>query len=197
MKSIFNYLQILAGTAAAILFIATVSACDDEETGYSPEITHEVNESIDFKTFKTFSVINPLNENIENPPPEKLIDIMDDLIAEIKKQMNSLGLTENTTNPDLKISPFIRSNEKTTPVIFYDYFYGYYWGYEYTWTIDVDYTMGTLILDVVAIGDAADTTDDILVFRGTVEGIMGQDTEIIKLQLRNSVDAIFKGWPSP
>jgi hypothetical protein len=43
--------------------------------------------------------------------------------------------------------------------------------------------------------DDDDLDDDVLAFRGIVEGIAGQTLEVALLQVRNAVDAVFAGWP--
>ena len=192
----FRLIKSLFFTGAIVMAALSSGACSEDEDDWGSKITHEVNSNVDFSTFKTFKVINPLDENLGEEPPEELVKVMDDLIAEINSQMTALGLKEQDDNPDLSVSPFVKGDQNTTPVTFYDYFYGYYWGYEYTWTVDVEYATGTLVIDVVDAGASDSLTDDELVFRGTVSGIMGQDIDVIQLQLRNSVNAIFEGWPA-
>ena len=196
MNNIFNITKKVAFILITSFSFSVLSACSEEDESYNPDISHEINDNLDFTKYKTFSVINPLDKNLDEKPPQELIDVMDELISEITRQMKELGLKEDNDNPDLQASPFVKGDYNSTPVTFYDYFYGYYWGYEYTWTVEVNYTSGSLIIDVVDTHGTKDKlTDDELAFRGTVSGIMGQDIDVIQLQLRNAVDAIFKGWP--
>jgi hypothetical protein len=48
---------------------------------------------------------------------------------------------------------------------------------------------------VVDQGDRADIGDDVLVYRGVADGLMAEDIEVIKLELRNAARAIFASWP--
>jgi hypothetical protein len=189
------------------LFIAVVTmvgsmACEDDETQKHYEVTIEVNPDVDFSQYKTFDVVDPTEDlDPEDLPdggvgaPEDFLALKDELLMSIVKEMEALGLTLDTENPDLMVSPFMRVEEKTGDVMFYSYFYGYYWGYEFTWTVTVDYGLGTLILDVVSLGSSPDINDDVLVFRGITEGVLGREIDVVLLQTRNAVDAIFAGWP--
>jgi hypothetical protein len=187
---------------ALVAMVGPLACSDDTATQERYQVTTEVNPDTDFSEFQTFDVVDPTEElDPEDLPdggvgaPEDFLAIKDELLMSIVKEMEALGLTLDTENPDLKVSPFMRVDEKTGDVMFYSYFYGYYWGYEVTATVNVEYDLGTLILDVVSLGESPDINDDVLVFRGIVEGVLGREIDVVLLQTRNAVDAIFAGWP--
>jgi hypothetical protein len=182
--------------------VGLMACSEDESTASRYEISTEVNPDVDFSAFQTFDVVDPTTEqDPEDMPdggdgaPEDFLRLKDELLMSIVKEMEALGLTRDTSSPDLMVSPFMRADEKTGDVQFYSYFYGYHWGYEYTWTVNVEYAYGTLIIDVVDLGADDDLDDDVLVFRGIAEGVLGRDTDVVLLQTRNAMDAIFAGWP--
>jgi hypothetical protein len=193
----------MVGLLCALVAMVSPMACsDDDDTQERYEVTIEVNPDVDFSQFQTFDVVDPTEDlDPEDTPdggvgaPEDFLALKDELLMSIVKEMEALGLTLDTENPDLMVSPFMRVDEKTSDVMFYSYFYGYYWGYEYTWTVNIDYNLGTLILDVVSLGSSPDINDDVLVFRGIAEGVLGREIDVVLLQTRNAVDAIFAGWP--
>ena len=196
----------LALTGLLMLAFGTVIGCDDDDDENSgPQtVSHEINEDLDFSLYETFNIADP-DEGGEPAdggvsdggavPPDDYDAIKDEFITEITRQMVELGLTEVEEDPDLRVSVFVKSEESDSDVTFYSYYYGYYWGYEYTWTVNVEYMYGTIIIDVVDLGTDDGETDDVLAFRGVVEGISGQILDVVLMQIRNSVDAVFAGWP--
>jgi hypothetical protein len=197
----------MVGLLCALVAMVGPMACsDDDETQKHYEVTIEVNPDADFSQYQTFDVVDPTEDlDPEDTPdggvdggvgaPEDFLALKDELLMSVVKEMEALGLTLDTENPDLMVSPFMRVDEKTSDVMFYSYFYGYYWGYEFTWTVNIDYNLGTLILDVVSLGSSPDINDDVLVFRGIAEGVLSREIDVVLLQTRNAVDAIFAGWP--
>jgi hypothetical protein len=193
----------MVGLLCALVSVVGPMACDDDETTQERyEISTEVNPDVDFSAFQTFDVVDPTEEqDPEDMPdggdgaPEDFLQLKDELLMSIVKEMEALGLTLDTENPDLVVSPFMRAEDKVGDVMFYSYFYGYYWGYEFTWTVDIEYKLGTIILDVVSVGDSPDISDDVLAFRGIVEGALGRELDVVLLQTRNAVNGIFAGWP--
>ncbi len=190
-----------------VLAMGMVMSCDDDDDGKSSlqTVSYEVNSDLDFSLYETFNIVDP-DEGTEPAdggvsdggvqPPDDYEQMSNEFVTEIRRQMEALGLTEVEENPDLSVSVFVKSENTTSDVTFYSYYYGYYWGYEYTWTVQVDYAYGTVIIDVVDLGaDDDDLDDDVLAFRGVVEGIAGQTLDVALLQIRNAVDAIFAGWP--
>ncbi len=210
MNSIHSKIFLVA--AGLYLFAFGLGCTSDDDDPSYKSIDHEINEDLDFTTYKTFDIVDPLGDapgDIDagagdggtsepgDDAPGALVELNDEIQAAIETEMLALGLTRDTVNPDLMASPLVRVSSGTETVGFYDYFYGFYWGYEYTWTIDVDYELGTLIIDVVDLGDAPDGFDDVLAFRGVAEGVMAEDQAVVEIQLRNAVNAIFAGWPEP
>ncbi len=202
-RRLYPWRLLLVGLLCALVTtVGSIACSEDESTQERYEITTEVNPDADFSQFQTFDVVDPTEElDPEDIPdggggaPEDFLRFKDELLMSIVKEMEALGLTRDTENPDLVVNPLWRVAEKTGDVMFYSYFYGYYWGYEFTWTVNIDYNLGTLILDVVSLGENPDISDDVVVYRGIAEGILGRDTDVVLLQTRNAVNAIFADWP--
>jgi hypothetical protein len=164
-------------------------------------VRHEINEDVDFSTYQTFDLVDPMAGEPEedagvsdagDDAPLELDEINDQILTEIENQMTELGLTRDEADPDLKVSYYVNENSSETSVTFYDYFYGYYWGYEFTWTVNIEYDAGTMIIDVVDVGQSP----NVLAFRGTAEGVLAGNQDVRLIQMRNAVDAVFAGWPS-
>ena len=206
MRRDINQRITIVSTAVLALLgaMAVFVGCSDDEKQETQTVKHEINEDVDFSTYKTFDLVDPIGGETEGDAgvsdagdaPLDLEDINAEILSEIETQMEGLGLTRDKADPDLMVSYFTNEDPSKTSVTFYDYFYGYYWGYEFTWTVNVEYDAGTLIIDVVDLGDSPDVKDDVLAFRGTAEGVLAQNQDVRLMQMRNAVDAVFKGWPS-
>lgn len=198
---------VLALIGWLVLTLGTVAGCDDDDDDNSgPQtVSWEINEDVDFSLYETFNIVDsdedtePADGGVSDggvEPPDDYERMEEEFITEITRQMEELGLAEVEEDPDLSVSVFVKTEETDSDVTFYSYYYGYYWGYEYTWTVNVEYMYGTVIIDVVDLGDDNDiSNDDVLAFRGIVEGISGQILDVALLQIRNAVNAVFAGWP--
>lgn len=200
---------IVLGMGMLAVFAFSAFGCDEEEEEEKLQtVTYEINDEVDFAQYETFSIVNPLagtegedaDAGVEDggvsDAPFGIEDINAEVLAEIETQMTGLGMTVDDSDPNLMVTYYAKKESYTDPVTFYDYYYGPYWGYEYTWTMEVEYDVGTMIVDVVDLGTSADSDDDLLVFRGIAEGVFGQDPGFQLLQVRNAVYAVFQGWPA-
>jgi hypothetical protein len=213
MKTNMNHKSSLPTFAIWILTlllpIVTALGCDEEEEETKLQtVSYEVNGDADFELFQTFGIVDPMTGAVADgdagtsdedagvsDDPFGLSDINSEILAEIETQLTGVGLDMVTENPDLLVTYYANKDKQTDPVTFYTYYYGPYWGYEYTWTTDVTYEAGTLVIDVVDVGPTADVDDDVLVYHGVAEGVLGEDPGVQLLQVRNAVYEIFKGWP--
>ena len=188
-------------------FVFAAGCGDDDEKKETQTVTHEINGDVDFTKYKTFDLVDPLGGETEDDAgvsdagddgdaPFELGEINAEILTEIEAQMTGLGLSRDETSPDLRVSYFVNKEAAETSVTFYDAFYGYYWGYEFTWTVNIEYDAGTMIIDVVDLGSSPNSTDDVLAFRGIAEGVLAKDQDVRLMQMRNAVDAVFKGWPT-
>lgn len=187
-------------TALLGLWVLASVACkpDEPETNDEqpePVVEIEINPDVDFSTYTTFDIVDP-SVHIEGEPAQDFDVIQTQLEQAIVTQLTDKGLTRDTEAPQLLVNPFIATSEATDQPRFYESYYGWYYGYLYTWTVKIDYTTGSLLLDVVDQGDLEDIADDVLVYRGAAIGLMAQDIEVVKLQVRNTTQAIFADWPS-
>jgi hypothetical protein len=205
---------VFGSTTGASLVLVSAMLCalgcsEEESTESTQTVEHEINDEADFSQFRTFTVVDPSAEAAEGEtdsdaadagveePPYNLADLNAEVLTEIDAQMTGLGLTRDDDAADLSVTYFAKKETFEDYVTFYDAYYGWYWGYEYTWTMEVEYDTGTLIIDVVDLGASDGVGDDLLVFRGIAEGLLGSDKDVQLLQIRNAVDAIFEGWPTP
>jgi hypothetical protein len=180
--------------AAGIVAPACADEDDVPDEPYQPTVETEINPDVDFSQYSSFDVIDPEAAVDGDPPPEFAAyqqQINDSVIAELRGE----GLTHDPDDPQLLVNPFVSIEAATGAYTFYDAYWGWYYGYEYLWTLRYDYTDGSLMFDVVDRGDPDDIADDVLVYRGVAVGLLGEDPEIIKLQIRNATRAIFADWP--
>lgn len=155
----------------------------------------EINHEVDFSQYTSFNIVDPTLAIAGNPPPEFLevqAELTDAIVAELRAQ----GLTRDTESPQLLINPLVNLEVEISLEDFYDAYYGSYWGYDYFWTVEYDYSLGSLLLDVVDRGDPEDVEDDLLVFRGAAHGMLAADIEVIEAQLEPVTREIFGRWPS-
>jgi hypothetical protein len=122
----------------------------------------------------------------------------------IVSEMEGRGYVRDKAAPDLLITPLVRLQDVAVavPAPWYDYYYGWYWGYGwglgFPWYPEdiIILQAGTLIIDVVDIGDRGTTKDDKLVFRGYATAILPTDPTDVSDEIRDSVSAIFDYWPT-
>ncbi|NJK31330.1 MAG: DUF4136 domain-containing protein [Deltaproteobacteria bacterium] len=186
----------LLGSLLASLLVVGACSDDDDEPEYEPNIDIEINPDADFADFMTFDIVDP-TLHTDDVPPREFVEVETQIEDAIVEQLGAKGLTRTSDRPDLLINPFASVSTVSDEAQFYETYYGYYWGYEYLWTVGFDYQIGSLLIDVVDQGDPDDTADDVLVYRGVAEGLLSEDIEVIKLQIRNATKAIFVAWPEP
>lgn len=190
----------LVGAAVAFGVLAGCPADDDDDSEIDVSGTYD--ESVDFSAYKTYAIVqaddDPKDER--TPPAAYLESNRIAVIQSIMHEMAARGYILDTSNPDLRISPFVRLRDIDVTVAqpyWYDYYYGYYWGYGYPWyTWDVVHLEeGTLIIDAVDVGIPDDPEDDKLVFRGHATGILPPQPTDISNQIPGIVAKIFRFWP--
>lgn len=174
-----------------------VAACAEEEPEpeYQPSVDIEVNPDVDLSKYMTFDIVNP-SPNAAGDPPANFAEAQAELEEAIVAELGDKGLTRDRESPQLLVNPLVSTTPATGVQQFYESVYGWYWGYEVLWTVKYDYIEGTLVLDVLDRRDPEDTSDDVLVYRGAASGLMAEDIEVIKLQIRNATHAIFASWPA-
>lgn len=186
------------GSLVLISSLAVLACADDKDTtaapAQQPTIETEINPDADFSQFTSFDLIDPETAIDEEPPPD--FDSYQAAIeAAVIDELTRKGLTYDTGAPDLLVNPFVSVEQVSEAYSFYDAYWGWYYGYEYLWTTEVEYAEGSLLIDVIDRRERDDIADDVLVYRGVAQGLLAQDSEVIKLQLRNATHAIFADWP--
>jgi hypothetical protein len=179
-------------------FAMTVGACgdddDDDEQDYQVQSDIEVNPDVDFSKYTSFDIVDPA-PNATGDPPAEFVEAQAELEKAIVAELEDHGLRRDPNSPQLLVNPLVSTKRATGARQFYEAYYGWYWGYEYLWTLEYDYIDGSLVIDVVDRGDPEDVGDDLLVYRGAVYGMMSEEIDVIKLQIRNATQAIFAEWP--
>lgn len=174
-----------------------LSACPDPDEPapeYTLDVQIEALPGVDLATYASFDVVTPITQAAEDPPYDFAL-IEDELVAAIVAELVDKGLTRDPEAPELLINPIVNVREVDDRYRMFGSFYGWYWGYQYLWTAYYEFTRGTLILDVVDQGALDDPYDDLLVYRGIARGLMAEDIDVIRLELRNATAAIFAQWP--
>ncbi|MFO7566444.1 MAG: DUF4136 domain-containing protein [Enhygromyxa sp.] len=188
----------IASLLGACLLLAACGdegeASEDESGAYEPTVEVEVNQNADLSRYTTYDIVN-LTPSPQGIPPRALLDVQAQIDDAIVAELGSRGLTRDRSSPQLLVNPLVNREPTTSTGEFYQSMFGWYWGYDYVWTVEFEYAEGSLVLDVVDRGDVDDVGDDLLIYRGAVHALIAQDSEVIRRELRSSVQAMFAGWP--
>lgn len=159
----------------------------------SVQVVTDYDKTVNFGQYKTFNVKPP--EGFDNHvDPEKINRRnVDAIISNIKQQMTSKGYVESA-EPDLWISFYVKVDTKqelrATNYGFYGgspYYYGGYYGYgtSYTDVNVVEFTEGTLIIDLV------DAKENKLVWQGVGKKTIDENKIDHSDDIRKTVGQIF------
>lgn len=156
-----------------LLLISVFASCS------SIQIINDYDKSVDFSSYKTFTLLpwNEDNSKLVGPYGQRRI------YNSIRTEMESRGYVEDDTNPDVALSPIVVIEQKTGTTAYSNYYSpgGYYGGYGYgyggwgmgmgysnTTYSEYEYMKGTLIIDLFDVdrkelvwqGGAVGTYDD-------------------------------------
>ncbi len=181
------------------LFIVTIlSSCS------SIQVTSDYDKNVDFSKFTTYSFYGWTKNS------DKILNSLDKERIEnsFKQEFDSRGLKYVNDGGELTVSLFIVSEEKTEQVAnttnvggYYGYGYGGYYGYGPAWgwgapmgnsittVSNVNYTVGTLIVDVF------DTQNKKLIWEGIGKKTIDRDPSNRDQSIPNSVSAIMAQYP--
>lgn len=175
-----------------ILFLGLVYSCSP-----TVKVTTDYDQDVNFSEFKTFAVYN-LKEQ------EGQVNQLnaDRVTKAIRNEMISKGLTESTTNPDLKVNAVTILKNKTAVSADTD-FYGYggryrpyrYWGGgammggASTTVNTYDYVDGSLIIDIVS------AKTEKLVWQGIGNAQIDSQPNNPEEFIANSIKKILAGFP--
>ncbi len=190
------------GVVLLVIGFGLVAAGCEEEGSSSPDSTIAVSDNTaDFGAFRTFMIVEPPEESDPDRPPEDITD-GDQLVIDnqIIAELEALELTKVADGADLLISSFVTVDtvDATATGYWYEYYYYYgWWTYYDYWYYDdeVQFDVGTLVIDAVATNDLDDDEDDRLVFRGASMGIVTGETSERTERLQEGVTLIFGEWP--
>ena len=183
---------------------AFATACaDDEPKSVPPPVVIDAayDTTVDFSEYESFDVVGLEAFDDGLPPPGYTARNRREVENAIINELSDHGLVYDDVSPDLRVAPFVRLTE--TEVVdetwWWDSYWGWYWGYAYArpwYEIDViEFETGTLIVDVVDLGDAEDESDDTLVFRGTATALFWTYADHQPRRIATAVDGIFDYWP--
>ena len=187
-----------------LLFAAVgfgVFACSSSDSSDPLETTTAVwDHAVDFSAYQTFALVEPPED--EEQPGDITEGVRLALIEALTDELEDVGLTESASieDADLKVTSFVKVKtvDSTVTGYWYEYYYwGWYWGYDEYWyeNDEVQFDMGTLIVDAVDVGDAGDE-DDKLVFRGVAIGVVNDSPSEAPARIENAVEDIFEFWPA-
>ncbi len=181
----------------ALTLVTTVAAlgglaCDSSYAfAEDVSVSVEVNEALDFSQFERFDLVNPVEELYEEPPAEYDGE-RGEILAGIEGEFSEVGLTRSSVDVDLLVTPYLAIEPSED---FIHGYFGYYWGYDFSWAAPVEHERGTLVIDVVAIGDPDDAEDDVLAFRGVVRGVRAKSREGLRATVRRALMDVFAAFP--
>jgi hypothetical protein len=168
--------------AAMGLVAALATGCGGDDDGPEVKTNVQTLAGTDFCRYETFDFYD-WNEIPGSLPTEPGLVGQAEIISqnEITSELNALGLRQEDTLPDLQINRMYFVGESTELIeqcigIGSGGGYGFWFGYSCGWLVPVDYTIGTMVVDLV------DRADDELVFRGVAERTVEQGNEGQKLE---------------
>lgn len=182
---------------ASIVGLACVSGCAEDDGGGDDNIATFVDLTADFDAYGTwaFAPVDPPT----TPPPWYTPTNRNAFRNAVEREMGELGLSMDTTDPDLYVTGLVRTEEidATLYEAWWEYYLGYYGGYWYMWVdqTPVQFETGTLIMDVIDRREITDSPDGRLVFRGAAIGVMPTDPTDLSVPIDKGVKKFFKDWP--
>jgi hypothetical protein len=169
------------------------------------KVTNQWDKSVDFKTFKTYSLYpwDKQNDKVINDYDKKTI------INAIKNEMETRGYKLVEKNGDLIVSTYVILENKTSYQSYSNHYngwagygggwgyvgapgyYGYGWGpgFSSTTVYSTDYTQGTLIIDIFRLADKK------LVWQGIGTGEVTEDLAKRDRRLPMTIGHIFRRFP--
>jgi len=193
----------------AFLFVlfTVVVGCDNDDS--TTEVTVRVDETVDFTTFQTFSVVT---SDLVDPPPDLGEDqeafnaLVNQVIIEAMQQepvcleFIPADQTSDQDQPDLWAANGL--GQSTDAGYVYECCGGWWWGYwgpywdpcAFWCPVYVEYDVGTLFVPVGL--PRADTGDPEAVFAGLAQSIVGSGPDTAT-KVQDAIDDIFAQWPDP
>ncbi len=187
------------------LFSVTISILLLLNSCSSIDVTNNYDKTVDFKKFKTYSLYPWDKQN------DKIINAYDKatIINSIKDQMESRGYKLVDRNGELIVSTFVLLENKTSYQAYTNHYggyagygggwvyygspwaYGYGWGPGYSTTTvrKVNYTQGTLIIDIFELAGKK------LVWQGIGTGEVTDDLAKRDRTLPKNIAHIFRKFP--
>lgn len=187
----------------AVLALCLLPACpkEDENLLVVPGV---YDKSTDFSAYRTYDLVEPDEVPQKGKLPRAYLESNRLAVAQsVIHEMESRGYVRDPSDPDLLVSPFVRFEDLEVTVVqqpyWYDYYYGSYWGYGYGYPwYDVDVirlASGSLVVDVVDVGDRDDEADDKLVFRGYATAVLPAQPTDVSARIPGVIAKIFSSWP--
>lgn len=183
--------------AAALLGACLLlGACRDESTrpGYQLDVEVQHDPDVVLSGYSSFEVVAPTTM-VDEPPPAAFAELEPEIVAAITDELIGKGLVADDAKPELLVHPLVTINEVGDSLDFYDAHWGWYWGYPYAWAVDEDLPRGSLVIEVVDQRPGPSPFDDRLIYRGSVRGLLAEDVEVIRAELREAMQAMFAEWP--
>lgn len=156
-------------------------------------VTADYDKKVDFKDYKSFSLLNWRDDN------SKLINDFDKKRLEdaIKSEMTLRGYNYIETGGDLAVSVFLILEDKTDYTAYTNYYsgYGYYYGTPWGWgpsrttVSQYNYTQGTLIFNVF------DAKQKKLIWQGTAIGEVDNNPQKRDNGIPKAVSEVFMRYP--
>ncbi len=173
----------LGRVAAIAVASILVAGCSGEEfPGVDTSV--QVLDGVDFCRFRTFDFYD-WSVLPGSLPPEPWVVAQSEIITqnEITAELEALGLRHEDGRPDLQINRFYFTDEETVVkekclTVKSAGGYGFWYSYSCGWLVPVDYSIGTVLVDLV------DRQQDDLVFRGIAESTVEEGSEGDKLEAK-------------
>jgi hypothetical protein len=177
-----------------LILTALVAGCPEphDPDPWDDTVTIFRDPSYDFNAITTFWVYD-VEEVVEDAIPDNYAQFNRAVLrSALTDQLLGEGylLAESDEQADLLVASSYCREEVNGEIIYGVNYWGHYWGYtyEYDW-VDVDYDLGTLVIDFVDRGTSA------LVLRGTINGVVSQEGEDAEDRINFDIAKLFDFWP--
>lgn len=187
-------MKVLLKTLTIIFSLSLLVGCSDGIT-----VTSDFDNTANFEEYKTFGFL---------PWPEKNEAIVNDInkkriLGALEKEFKARGMTMvNGPEGDIAINVFVTAEQKTETQAYTNYYnngYGYYYspymgmggGASTTTVRDVNYVMGTVIVDVFEVSGKK------LIWQGIGQGVVNETSNAAKkdANVDYAVAKILKSYP--
>jgi hypothetical protein len=192
-----RFRQTKAVVAAIVLGAACWTSCgeDDEASACGDVVSARADPTVDLTRYSTFAVVPP--ESYPTTLPADVRTNLDQAVAAGATELRERGMVQVGANENPNLYLFTLTKTAEQSAIYWECAGGYYYGYwswywnPCTWitTVNVDYTVGTLIVGLT------DPAQEKVVFGGAMVGVL-ECSDDLTGRIQRGIESVFASYPS-